>query len=193
MADTNPPSISPAEEHARRRTYLSNTPFFGGLDDDALDRVLAMCKASSVPAGLTVFEEGDSGRSMFILESGTVMMLRAGAGGHQVRLVRLKAGDFFGETTLIEMQPRPCTALVESDAQLLELSNRALLQLYREDVRTYVLVLQNINRELCRRLRKADDRITEYASATQDDRTQIRRIPAPHDADDDDDPDAGEH
>ena len=70
-------------------------------------------------------------------------------------LVRLAPGDFFGETTLIEMQPRPCTAPCVTPVKLLELTNMDLYRLYREDVKAYVLVLQNFNRELCRRLRGA--------------------------------------
>jgi hypothetical protein len=37
-----------------------------------------------------------------------------------------------------------------------------------------VLVLQNINRELCRRLRRASRRLTEYAERAGDELTQIR-------------------
>jgi CRP/FNR family transcriptional regulator, cyclic AMP receptor protein len=48
-----------------------------------------------------------------------------------------------------------------------------LYKLYQADVKAYVLVLQNINRELCRRLRKADTRITEFADEAKDDITQI--------------------
>jgi len=41
---------------------------------------------------------------------------------------------------------------------------RAAQKLYRyfkNDVYGYVIVMQNINRELCRRLRRADDRFAE--------------------------------
>jgi hypothetical protein len=41
-------------------------------------------------------------------------------------------------------------------------------------VKSYVLVLQNINRELCRRLRRASVRITAYAAEAGDELTQIR-------------------
>jgi hypothetical protein len=41
-------------------------------------------------------------------------------------------------------------------------------------VKSYVLVLQNINRELCRRLRRASVRITAYADEAGDEVTQIR-------------------
>ena len=57
------------------------------------------------------------------------------------------------------MQPRPFTARVDKDAILYEHTNKDLYRLYKEDVKAYVLVLQNINRELCRRLRSAGDRI----------------------------------
>jgi len=33
---------------------------------------------------------------------------------------------------------------------------------YKADIHAYVIILQNINRELCRRLRRADDRFTEH-------------------------------
>lgn len=155
------------------KDFLSGTPFFGGLEDGALDRIVGMLTERHVAAGDEVFREGDTGRSMYILARGAVLMCRRGESGHRVRLVRLHPGDFFGETTLIEMQPRPCSALVEEDAHLFELSNRALYNLYREDVKAYVMVLQNINRELCRRLRKADDRITALADEMQDEVTQI--------------------
>ena len=32
---------------------------------------------------------------------------------------------------------------------------------YKADIYAYVMVMQNINRELCRRLRRADHRIAE--------------------------------
>jgi CRP-like cAMP-binding protein len=155
------------------KSFLTRTPFFGGLDDQALDRIIAMLAERRFLAGSNVFKEGDTGRSMYVIGQGEIVMCRHGESGHQVKLVRLHEGDFFGETTLIEMQPRPYTAQVASDASLFELTNMDLYKLYREDVKAYVLVLQNINRELCRRLRKSDMRIIEIADETGDDVTQI--------------------
>jgi len=44
---------------------------------------------------------------------------------------------------------------------LYELTARQLYSFYKSDVHAYVIVMQNINRELCRRLRRADHRIAE--------------------------------
>jgi CRP-like cAMP-binding protein len=157
------------------KSFLVRTPFFGGLSDEGLERIIGMLKVRSYPQGSTIFVEGDRGASMYILQSGEVLMCRAanGCAGQKVRLVRLTDGDFFGETTLIEMQPRPATAQAETNVVLLELTNMDLYRLYREDVKAYVMVLQNINRELCRRLRSADCRVTELAAESGDEVTQI--------------------
>jgi CRP/FNR family transcriptional regulator, cyclic AMP receptor protein len=163
-----------AKDLAALKEFLPKTPFFGGLDDAQLDRIIAMLVERSFQKGSTVFREGDSGRSMYIIHSGTLLLSKGGGLGNNVKLVRLGVGDFFGETTLIEMQPRPSTVTVEEDAVLYELTNVDLYTLYRTDVKGYVMVLQNINRELCRRLRRSDNRITEIADEAGDESTQIR-------------------
>jgi CRP/FNR family transcriptional regulator, cyclic AMP receptor protein len=159
--------------------FLARTPFFGGLDDEALRRVVAMTAERSFARGATVFQEGDQGRAMYVVEAGELLAMQSGESGRGVKLMRLSPGDFFGETTLIEMHPRHFSVVVERDARLLELTNADLYNLYLQDVKSYVLVLQNINRELCRRLRRASNRITAYADEAGDEVTQIRTEPTP--------------
>jgi CRP/FNR family cyclic AMP-dependent transcriptional regulator len=156
------------------RSFLSRTPFFGGLSDDALRRVAAMLKERQLEDGAVLFRQGDPGRSMFVIARGEVLMTVARPLGGEIRLVRLGVGDFFGEVTLIEMQPRLCTARCTGPTLLFELTGMDLYRLYREDVQAYVMVLQNINRELCRRLRSADETITEYADELGAETTQVR-------------------
>ena len=160
-------------EPAALKAFLVKTPFFGGLDDAQLDRVVGMLRPRDCPAGAQVFREGDDGRSMYVVEFGELLAIQAGSSGHPVKLMRFGPGDFFGETTLIEMQPRPFGVVGDRPARLHELTNADLYELYRKDVKAYVLVLQNINRELCRRLRRAGDRITQYADEDKDDITQL--------------------
>ncbi|MFL5441630.1 MAG: cyclic nucleotide-binding domain-containing protein [Myxococcales bacterium] len=163
-----------SRDRAALSKFLSRTPFFGGLDDLALRSVVGMTTERAFARGASVFKEGEQGRSMYVVQSGELVALQNGGSGRAVRLMHLKPGDFFGETTLIEMQPRPFSVLVEKHARLLELSTRDLYRLYQTDMQAYVLVLQNINRELCRRLRRASRRLTEYAERAGDELTLIR-------------------
>jgi len=78
--------------------------------------------------------------------------------GSVVPISVLDPGDFFGEMTLIEMQNRSATVVAEAPTVLYELTAQNLYACYKTDIHAYVIVLQNINRELCRRLRRSDDR-----------------------------------
>jgi CRP-like cAMP-binding protein len=164
----------PESDRRALKEFLTRTPFFGGLEDVALDRVISMLTPRVFGVGARVFQKGENGRSMYIVEAGELLAYERGISGRPVKLMRLRPGDFFGETTLIEMQPRPFSVRVEKPTVLHELTNMDLYQLYQQDVQAYVMVLQNINRELCRRLRTAGNRITEIADFAGDEGTQIR-------------------
>ena len=90
-------------------------------------------------------------------------MSKLGDSGRSIRMSDLGPGDFFGEMTLIEMQNRSATVVAETATVLYELTARNLYTCYKADIHAYVLVMQNINRELCRRLRRADGRIAELS------------------------------
>jgi CRP/FNR family transcriptional regulator, cyclic AMP receptor protein len=158
------------------KAFLVATPFFGGLDDAQLDLLIGMLEARRYARGDKVFAEGDRGRSMYVVHSGELVVCKAGESGRTVRMSRLGPGDFFGEMTLIAMVPRPATVLVEAPAVLSKLTSKSLYAYYKADVHAYAMVLGNINRELCRRLVKADERIATLADASRDSMTQIRSV-----------------
>jgi CRP-like cAMP-binding protein len=143
------------------KAFLLATPFFGGLSDASLDVLVSMLAERRYDAGATVVAEGEPGRSLFIVHSGQLVVNQRGKSERVIRLTDLAPGDFFGEMTLIEMQNRSATVVAESATVLYELTARQLYTYYKADIHAYVLVMQNINRELCRRLRRADKRIAE--------------------------------
>lgn len=143
------------------KAFLLATPLFGGLSDASLDLLVSMLVERRFDVGATVVAEGEPGRSMFIVHSGGLVVGKRGDAGRVIHLARLAPGDFFGEMTLIEMQNRSASVVAESAAVLYELTARNLYTCYKTDIHAYVMVMQNINRELCRRLRRADNRIAE--------------------------------
>lgn len=151
-------------------TFLVNSPLFGGLAGESLDRLIAMLAERQFDPGAVVVSEGEEGRSLFIVRSGQLAVRKRGENGSVIELTRLGPGDFFGEMTLIEIQARSATLVAETSAVLYELTARDLYAYYKADLRAYAMVLQNMNRELCRRLRRADGRIAEL--------TDFARAPA---------------
>jgi len=148
------------------KAFLVATPFFGGLSDASLDLLISMLVERRFDVGATVVAEGEPGSSMFIVHSGELVVGKLGRSGRVIRMAGLTPGDFFGEMTLVEMQNRSATVVAECPTVLYELTARNLYTYYKSDIYAYVMVMQNINRELCRRLRRVDNRITELAEAS---------------------------
>ncbi|NOJ40963.1 Crp/Fnr family transcriptional regulator [Bradyrhizobium australiense] len=143
------------------KAFLLATPFFGGLSDASLDLLISMLVERRFNVGAAVVTEGEPGRSLFIVHSGQLVVSKLADSGRVIRMAGLGPGDFFGEMTLIEMQNRSASVVAESPTVLYELTAKKLYTCYKTDIHAYVMVMQNINRELCRRLRRADDRIAE--------------------------------
>src|SRR5262245_35730291 len=108
------------------KAYLLATPFFGGLSDASLDRLISMLVERRFDAGATIVAEGEPGRSMFIVHSGELVVSKLGEAGRSIRMSGLEPGDFFGEMTLIEMQNRSATVVAESPTVLYELTAQNL-------------------------------------------------------------------
>jgi CRP/FNR family transcriptional regulator, cyclic AMP receptor protein len=150
------------------KAFLVSTPFFGGLSDVRLDLLVSMLVESRFDVGATVVSEGEPGRSMYIVHAGELAVSKLGNSGRVIRMAGLGPGDFFGEMTLIEMQNRSATVVAESPTVLYELTAQNLYAYYKADIHAYVMVMLNINRELCRRLRRANNRIAELVDAARE-------------------------
>jgi CRP-like cAMP-binding protein len=152
------------------KAFLVATPFFGGLSDASLDLLVSMLVERRFDVGTTVVAEGEPGRSMYIVHSGE-LAVSVGESGRAIRMTGLGPGDFFGEMTLIEVQNRSASVVADSPTVLYELTARNLYAYYKADIHAYVMVMQNINRELCRRLRRANNRMAELADASRESMT----------------------
>lgn len=79
----------------------------------------------SFTAGSVIFEEGDPGEVLFVIQSGEVELTRLGLMGRQA-VARLGCGDFFGEMSVVVREPRTARAVAVSDCRLLELDGATL-------------------------------------------------------------------
>jgi CRP/FNR family transcriptional regulator, cyclic AMP receptor protein len=147
--------------------FLRSIALFGGLSDDSLRRIEPMLVPCTYEPGCVICAEGEAGRAMFVVRHGEVEVQRSSTDGAAVPIVRLGPGEFFGEMSLIEIQRRSATVKVIEPALLYSMTNRDLYALYGQDLDAYILVLQNICRQLARRLRKSDSRLSDLLAIMQ--------------------------
>jgi CRP/FNR family transcriptional regulator, cyclic AMP receptor protein len=152
---------------------LRNIGLFGALPERVLDELATELQVLELPAGSYVFREGEAGSCMYVVIQGDVEVLKKSRGGVDSRVAVLGPSDWFGEMSIIDVQPRSATVLTVSPSRLVKVTAADLDRLYRADVKAYALIVQNIARELSRRLRVADGILAELiANVTE---TYVRR------------------
>jgi CRP-like cAMP-binding protein len=107
------------------------------FDDAALARLAAVVEEQDFPEGRTISGEGDPGDAMFFILSGSVRIeKKTGEGGTgQKTLAILETGDYFGEISLFDQQPRSASAVAAGPSQILRLSKSAFDSLRQEGTR----------------------------------------------------------
>lgn len=76
----------------------------------------------SYKSGERIVAAGEQGRCMFIVNSGSVKLLKAAAqGGTRAHLGLLEKGDFFGESSILDGKPYGVDAEAESDCDVVEI------------------------------------------------------------------------
>lgn len=143
---------------AERIALLKKMAVFGALQDDSLKLILSESAYRAFSAGQYIVLEGERGDSLFVLESGTVVIERSWE-DEVVELNRLHAGDCFGEMTLIDFRPRSASVKAYNDCVAIEIPSRVLQRLHQTSVAEYAMIMMNLGREVSRRLRLADERL----------------------------------
>jgi len=82
--------------------------------------------------GETIVRQGDMGDCMFVIQRGSVEIVREEA-GRTFRLTELGAGEIFGEMALCEKQPRSATVRALGEVRVLTVDKRTFLRRVQED------------------------------------------------------------
>jgi hypothetical protein len=116
---------------------------------------------------------------MYIIETGTVDIVRAAKGPDP--LAQLGPGDFFGEMSILEDQPRFASAMARTNVRLLRIDRAAFGEVLAQNVEIAIRIM----RKLTARLRRAEQRASEAPARAADarerasDRAAATPAPAP--------------
>ncbi len=95
--------------------HLAEVPFFALLDEAQRALLAARVETTTAPAGHMMFGYGDPGDSLYIVRSGVVEIFSKNDTGERIVLETARAGDFFGEISLLDGGPRTASAVVVED------------------------------------------------------------------------------
>ncbi|MBS0658720.1 MAG: mechanosensitive ion channel [Verrucomicrobia bacterium] len=115
--------------HEELRARLQSQPVFQVLDTEHLDHLLEKCPTRTFGRGERIIVEQAPGDSMFVLVSGVASVLVRGAGGESSEVARLRAGDCFGEMSLLTGEPRSATVQASEDCEVLEITKKVFASL----------------------------------------------------------------
>lgn len=135
---------------------LGRVPLFHALAPDQLLRLAAATTRRTFPQGMTIVRQGDEGRSLYLLESGLVRVLRDTTEGDTIELGKLRAGEFFDEMALLDGRPRSSTVVAAEDCACLLLPRWALI----DGIRADPMIALRLLAVLSLRLREVEQRLT---------------------------------
>ncbi|MBM4779092.1 MAG: DUF1003 domain-containing protein [Archangiaceae bacterium] len=131
---------------------LASVPLFERLDEEERALLAAQLDDVSFDAGQVVFRRGDPGGSIFIVVSGAVEIFVEDTVGQRVVFETAKAGDFFGELSLLDGDPRSASSVALEATRAVRLDRNDLELLFKRHPTAAMDVLAVIGK----RLREAD-------------------------------------
>jgi pSer/pThr/pTyr-binding forkhead associated (FHA) protein len=99
------------------------------------------------PMGDIIFSEGEIGTEMYIIQSGTVELLKE-IGGETRVLATLEKGDFFGEMSVLEDLPRTASARAKSEVELVRINGAMFDAMLKSNTEIAVRMMRKLSRRL---------------------------------------------
>ena len=141
------------------RAILRKVNIFSDLRDREVDRLLEVVEEKDFAKDSVILTQDDLGDTLFIIVTGKVKIVLLSEEGKEITLSTLRDGDFFGEMSLLDGEPR--------SANVVALENSSLLIIRRDDflkqVRKSPEIALRIMVEMSKRLRRADEKIGSLA------------------------------
>ncbi|NNK33914.1 MAG: cyclic nucleotide-binding domain-containing protein [Xanthomonadales bacterium] len=110
--------------------------------------------------GEDIILQGETGDSMYVVQSGRVEVLQNSETGGEQHLAFLDAGDFFGEMAVFEKEVRSATVRAAGESRVLRIDKKMLLRRIREDP----LLAVNLLKTMSHRIRELNAEVARHKS-----------------------------
>jgi CRP-like cAMP-binding protein len=102
----------------RRTELLGNCRLFTGLPTDQLRAIAGSAQEVEFPAGRVIARQGEVGTGFFVVVDGSVRVVRDGE-----LLAALGPGEFFGELSILDGQPRIAQVVADEPTRCLAIAS----------------------------------------------------------------------
>jgi CRP-like cAMP-binding protein/Tfp pilus assembly protein PilF len=131
-----------------------------GLSRRELMTLATFSKEKRFTPGASLFQEGDEGSEMYIILEGRAMISKYIPGAGEEALAILERGDFFGEMSLIDGEPRSADARAHAGPlTVLALDQGTVREVLAMDPDAALEFLQLLCRLVANRLREIDEKV----------------------------------
>ena len=103
--------------------FLKRVQLFDQLSTPELAEILMLGAVKEYKSGEVIFEDGSPGDSFFVIYDGAVRISKMYPNVGEEALTVLGAGDFLGEMSFFDNEPRSARAVAHEDVKLLEIGN----------------------------------------------------------------------
>jgi len=147
-----------------RMELLRKMPVFGGLSNDTLVYIDENSPSISAAKDEFFFREGAQADSLYVIQSGTVVVLKRWRDG-DVEIGRMGPGDCFGEMAIVDLEVRSASIQAAEDCMAIQIDRQILHGIFKDNLEQYAIIMMNMGREISRRLRTVSDRLFELERA----------------------------
>ena len=151
-----PPIHPEAVTVDKKIAIIKKVPLFKAFNFKEIQRLLEVSEIRKFKTGETVIHEGMIGDEMYIILKGEANVSNKGN-----ELAVLCSGDYFGEMSLIDKNPRNATITIGSDVQAIEIKRGNLFPLIKKESRIGLKLFWAFLQRMNKRLREADKKWAE--------------------------------
>jgi uncharacterized membrane protein len=163
--------MSDAAQDAAKAELLAEVPFLQLLDEKDRAALAADLDVVRFPAGKVLFNYGDPGDSLYVIRSGEVEVFFKDDTGARILLDTARAGDVFGELSLLDGGPRTASVVATQDLEALRV-DRAHLDLF---LQRHPAATLDLLTAMGRRLRATSEKLRHTASRNVNEEMEDKR------------------
>jgi len=132
---------------------LKSYSLFAGLLEDQIEKILPLVELENIEPEKDIIVEGTPNDKIYFIVEGKVKVIKEG-----LILASFGKGETFGEMEVLDVMPAEATIKSHTEVMIMSISNKALREVAKTDLKAYSILIGNLARDISRRLRRMNNK-----------------------------------